>query len=139
VALTHIALACVPVRDTDDAVTFYRDVLGFEVVSDEVLEEGHRWVQLRPAGSVTTIALVTWFPSMPAGSVRGLVLASDDIDADAEVLRTRGLDLPTEIESAPWGRWVSFADPDGNGWVLQAPGAAEPTSEERARRRARPV
>jgi catechol 2,3-dioxygenase-like lactoylglutathione lyase family enzyme len=128
-ALTHIALACVPVRDTDDALTFYRDVLGFEVVSDEVLEEGHRWVQLRPVGSVTALALVTWFPSMPAGSVRGLVLATDDIDTDAEVLRARGLDLPAEIESAPWGRWLSFADPDGNGWVLQS-GAAKPTSEE---------
>jgi catechol 2,3-dioxygenase-like lactoylglutathione lyase family enzyme len=128
-ALTHIALACVPVRDTDDALAFYRDVLGFEVVSDEVLEEGHRWVQLRPVGSVTALALVTWFPSMPAGSVRGLVLATDDIDTDAEVLRARGLDLPAEIESAPWGRWLSFADPDGNGWVLQS-GAAKPTSEE---------
>jgi catechol 2,3-dioxygenase-like lactoylglutathione lyase family enzyme len=121
VALTHIALACVPVRDPDKALEFYRDVLGFEVLSDDVLEEDHRWIQLRPVGSLTTIALVTWFPSMPAGSVRGLVLATDDIDADAEALRTRGLDLPTEIESAAWGRWVSFSDPDGNGWVLQGP------------------
>jgi catechol 2,3-dioxygenase-like lactoylglutathione lyase family enzyme len=119
--MTHIALACVPVRSTDNALAFYRDVLGFEVVSDQVLEEGHRWVQLRPVGSMTTIALVTWFPSMPAGSVRGLVLATDDLDADAAALRSRGLDLPAEIESAPWGRWLSFADPDGNGWVLQGP------------------
>ncbi len=122
-ALTHIALACVPVRDPDKALEFYRDVLGFEVLSDDVLEEDHRWIQLRPVGSLTTIALVTWFPSMPAGSVRGLVLATDDIDSDAEALRTRGLDLPTEIESAAWGRWVSFSDPDGNGWVLQGPPA----------------
>jgi catechol 2,3-dioxygenase-like lactoylglutathione lyase family enzyme len=120
VALTHIALACVPVRDPDAAVEFYRDVLGFEVISDQVLEEGHRWVQLRPLGSPTAIALVTWFPSMPAGSVRGLVLATDDLDADAEALRSRGLDLPTDVETAAWGRWLSFSDPDGNGWVLQA-------------------
>ena len=57
---------------------------------------------------------------MPAGSVQGLVLGADDIDAAVAQFSKRGLAL-SAIEAAPWGRFSTFKDPDGNGWVLQGP------------------
>ena len=57
---------------------------------------------------------------MPPGSNRGTVLETDDLDADIARLRGLGVELPDEVESAPWGRFVTFADPDGNGLVLQS-------------------
>ena len=118
-AITHVQLLSLPVRDQDRAVAFYRDALGLEVVADRPLADDRRWVQVRPRGASTSITLVTWFPSMEPGSLKGLVLETDDLDADIEALRGRGVSM-TEPENAPWGRFVTFDDPDGNGIVLQA-------------------
>jgi predicted enzyme related to lactoylglutathione lyase len=56
---------------------------------------------------------------MPAGSTKGTVLETDDLDGDVARLRAGGVRIG-EIESQPWGRFVTFDDPDGNGIVLQA-------------------
>jgi uncharacterized glyoxalase superfamily protein PhnB len=55
---------------------------------------------------------------MPPGSVQGLVIDTDDIVGTHAQLKKNGLELG-EIQDAPWGRYSSFSDPDGNGWVLQ--------------------
>ena len=116
-----------PVSDQDRARDFYVDVLGFELLRDMQMQPGMRWVQVAPKGGAgTTLTLVTWFDSMPAGSNRGLVLETDDLDADVERLRGLGLDFPDGIQDQPWGRFVTFADPDGNGLVLQATRARRP-------------
>ncbi len=81
---------------------------------------GQRWVQVAPRGAQTSVTLVTWFDAMPAGSVKGLVLESDDLEADVMALRVRGVTIEGDIQEAPWGRFVTFDDPDGNGIVLQA-------------------
>ena len=82
-----------------------------------------RWVQVAPPGAATSITLVTWFPSMPAGSSKGTVLESDDLDADVDRLRRLGVPVGA-IETQPWGRFATFDDPDGNGIVLQSTAAA---------------
>lgn len=81
---------------------------------------GQRWVEVAPKGALTTITLVTWFPTMPAGSAKGLVLETDDLDGDVAALVARGVDIPDGVQEQPWGRFVTFDDPDGNGIVLQA-------------------
>ncbi len=96
------------------------DTLGFELVSDTAMGPDQRWVQVRPPGSQTSITLVTWFPGMPAGSVKGTVLETDDLDKDVTALQGRGVRIEGGIQQAPWGRFVTFDDPDGNGLVLQA-------------------
>jgi predicted enzyme related to lactoylglutathione lyase len=107
----------VPVSDQDRACAFYRDVLGMEVLADQSMGE-MRWLQLRPPESECTLTLVTWFPTMPPGSLKGLVLRVVDIEATAAQLREQG--IPIEgIEEAPWGRFVQIDDPDGNGLILQ--------------------
>jgi catechol 2,3-dioxygenase-like lactoylglutathione lyase family enzyme len=122
--ISHIQLFCVPVSDQDIARDFYVGTLGFELVSDTDMGPGMRWVQVRPKGSATSLTLVTWFPTMPAGDLRGTVLESDALEDDIAALRAKGIALG-DIESAPWGRWVSFDDPDGNGIVLQETAAPQ--------------
>jgi uncharacterized glyoxalase superfamily protein PhnB len=79
-----------------------------------------RWVMLRPPGGGTAITLVTWFETMPAGSQRGTVLGCTDIEQTSAELRERGVTFNEDaIEEAPWGRYLTFDDPDGNSWVLQ--------------------
>jgi predicted enzyme related to lactoylglutathione lyase len=73
-----------------------------------------------PKGAATSITLVTWFDTLPPGSVKGLVLETDDLDGDVADLTRRGVPIDDGIQDAPWGRYVSFDDPDGNGIVLQA-------------------
>lgn len=116
----HISVVSVPVSDPDRAKAFYIDKLGFELVMDDEFGPSLRWVMLRTPGSQTAITLATWFESMPPGSLRGAVLSVPDIEAAAGELRDTGvLDPDEKIESAPWGRWFTVEDPDGNGWVVQ--------------------
>jgi catechol 2,3-dioxygenase-like lactoylglutathione lyase family enzyme len=126
VTITGVQVLSLPVSDQDRARDFYVDVLGFDLRQDIEMQPGMRWVQVAPRGGGTTITLVTWFETMPAGSNRGLVLETDDLDADVERLRGLGQDFPEGIQEQPWGRFVTFSDPDGNGLVLQATTAGPP-------------
>jgi len=110
----------VPVSDVDRAKAFYVDTLGFELVADTEMGPGQRWVQVKPSGGETSITLVTWFESMPPGSLTGTVLGCEDLEQTLEELSERGVVFAEDkIQEAPWGRWKTFTDPDGNGWVLQ--------------------
>jgi catechol 2,3-dioxygenase-like lactoylglutathione lyase family enzyme len=128
VAITGVQVVSLPVSDQDRARDFYVDVLGFELLRDTEMQPGMRWVQVAPRGGEATITLVTWFDSMPAGSNRGLVLETDDLDGDVERLRGHGVEFPDGVQDAPWGRYVTLADPDGNGIVVQATRARRPTA-----------
>jgi len=119
-AITHLHLVSLPVRDQEAARQFYVDVLGFELVRNNEMGPGMRWVQVAPRGGQTAITLVTWFPTMPPGSSKGLVLESDDLDRDVAALVASGVPMGDGIREEPWGRFVTFDDPDGNGIVLQA-------------------
>lgn len=127
-AITGVQVISLPVSDQDRARDFYVGVLGMDLLRDAQMQPGMRWVQVAPRGGEATITLVTWFETMPAGSNRGLVLETDDLEADVERLRGHGLDFPDGIQQQPWGRYVTFADPDGNGLVLQATTARRPAS-----------
>ena len=116
--INQLDVVSIPVSDQDRAKAFYRDVLGFEELADQRMMPQMRWVQLAPKGAATSVTLVNWFDSMPAGSLRGLVLHTTTLDADVEALQARGVKT-SPIESQPWARFVTFSDPDGNGLVLQ--------------------
>jgi catechol 2,3-dioxygenase-like lactoylglutathione lyase family enzyme len=80
-ALTNLEVVSVPVSDQDRAKSFYAGKLGFSVEMDSSFGDGGmRWVMLRPPGSGTAITLVTWFETMPAGSLKGSVLGCDDLE-----------------------------------------------------------
>jgi catechol 2,3-dioxygenase-like lactoylglutathione lyase family enzyme len=116
--IKRIAVVSIPVSDPQAAKEFYTGILSFTVVADAPFGEGQRWIQLAPASGETSITLVTWFPNMKPGGITGLVLETDDVEADHAALQSRGLDI-SPLENAPWGRFATFSDPDGNGWVLQ--------------------
>ena len=117
---SHISVISVPVSNPDVSKLFYTEVLGFDLVMDNEFGHGLRWVMLRPPAGGTAVTLVTWFGSMPPGSLKGTVLSVPDIEeAVAELRRTGALEEDVEIEAAPWGRFVTIDDPDGNSWVVQ--------------------
>jgi catechol 2,3-dioxygenase-like lactoylglutathione lyase family enzyme len=117
-SISHVQLFSVPVSDQDRAREFYTKTLGFEVVSEAETGPDMRWMQVRTVGTATSLTLVTWFPSMPAGTLKGTVFETDALEEDVASLREKGV-RTSEIEAEPWGRFVTFDDPDGNGIVLQ--------------------
>lgn len=118
-SIQAIQLVSVPVSDQATAKRFYVEVLGFEVVRDSPFTPDARWVELAPVRGSAAIALVTWFASAPPGSLQGTVLRSSDVDSDYARLHAQGVTFSGPIQAAPWGRYATFSDPDGNGWVLQ--------------------
>jgi catechol 2,3-dioxygenase-like lactoylglutathione lyase family enzyme len=122
--ISSVQLLSIPVTDQDAAKAFYVDVLGFDVIADVPLGPDRRWLQVRPVGAQTSIALVTWFDSMPAGSMTGVVLETPDVDEAKAVLEARGVAFSGDIEEQPWGRFAMFSDPDGNDFILQTTAAS---------------
>lgn len=117
--ITHIDVVSLPVSDQERARDFYVDMLGFALVRQNEMGPAQQWIQVAPKGGQASITLVTWFDTMPAGSLQGLVLHTDDIDAEVAALTGRGVAIPDGVQDAPWGRYAVFADPDGNRLVLQ--------------------
>jgi len=116
----RLELVQVPVSDVDRAKEFYVERAGFEADHDHRVSDEVRFVQLTPPGSACSIAIGTGLgPGMEPGSVRGLQLVVDDADAAREELAARGVEV-SEVQDFPWGRFVFFNDPDGNGWAVQA-------------------
>jgi predicted enzyme related to lactoylglutathione lyase len=102
----------------DRAKAFYTENAGFNADHDHTVSEEIRFVQLTPPGSPASIALGTGLTDMPPGSVQGLQLVVADIHAARAELAERGVDVG-EVQDFPWGSFVFFKDPDGNGWAVQ--------------------
>jgi catechol 2,3-dioxygenase-like lactoylglutathione lyase family enzyme len=113
-----IELIGVPVSDVDRSIAFYRDQAGFVLDHDNRVSEDIRFVQLTPPGSACSIAFGEGISDMAPGSLRGIqVVVADAAQARAELVG-RGVEA-TEVDEQPWGKFVYFADPDGNAWALQ--------------------
>jgi predicted enzyme related to lactoylglutathione lyase len=117
-AIQNVAVVSVPVSDQERAKAFYVNTLGFELQADQSMPP-LRWIRVAPKGGTTALTLVTWFDSMPAGSLRGLVLTSNDLQADYEKLAAKGVAFDGPPKQQPWGTEAVFHDPDGNSIVLQ--------------------
>jgi predicted enzyme related to lactoylglutathione lyase len=116
-----LELLQVPVSDVDRAKTFYSEKAGFNVDNDVDVGGGIRFIQLTPPGSACSIAIGTGMSEMVPGSLQGIQVVVDDIEAARADLEGRGVEV-SEVRDFDWGRFVFFSDPDGNGWsVQQAP------------------
>jgi catechol 2,3-dioxygenase-like lactoylglutathione lyase family enzyme len=113
-----LELVAIPVSDVDRAKAFYVDQIGFNADHDHTVSEAIRFVQLTPPGSACSIAIGKGVTEAAPGSVRGMQLVVADIVAAKAALDQRGVDCG-EIQDYPWGRFVFFADPDGNRWSVQ--------------------
>ena len=130
-----LELVVVPVSDVDRAKAFYQDGVGFRVDVDHQAGEDFRVVQLTPPGSACSVTLMKNAES--AGTLQGLHLVVDDIEAARAELAARRTE-PSEIfhfesgrqapgpdpERLDYGSFLTFADPDGNGWMVQEVGRA---------------
>src|SRR6202022_4240730 len=113
-----LELVAVPVSDVDRAISFYTEKAGFNLDHDHTVSDEVRFVQLTPHGSACSIAIGKGIASTPPGSVQGLQLVVSDINAARAELVERGVDV-SEVREFPWGSFVFFSDPDGNGWSVQ--------------------
>jgi predicted enzyme related to lactoylglutathione lyase len=113
-----IELIGIPVSDVDRAKAFYTEQAGFNADHDHTVSEEIRFVQLTPPGSACSIAIGKGVIDTPPGSVQGMQMVVKDIEAAHAELSGRGVEV-SEIQDFPWGRFVFFKDPDGNGWAVQ--------------------
>lgn len=114
----ELQLVQVPVSDVDASIEFYVEKAGFNLDHDHKVSDELRFVQLTPAGSACSISFGTGMTAMAPGSVEGLQLVVDDIESAREDLSGRGLEVG-DVQDFPWGRFLFFSDPDGNGWAVQ--------------------
>lgn len=124
----RIEVVPVPVADIDRAKGFYANGVGFNVDHDVQPAEGMRVVQLTPEGSTCSIVLGQGLAGLSAepGSVKGLHLVVDDIDAVRQQLLERGVEVGAVADLGGGVRMAGFADPDGNTWALQEINRPEP-------------
>jgi catechol 2,3-dioxygenase-like lactoylglutathione lyase family enzyme len=113
----RIELIFVPVTDVDRARDFYAS-LGWNVDNDQEVDESTRFVQMTPPGSACSIAFGRGIADTEPGSLRGIQLVIRDADAALALLKEKGVDADG-VDDQPWGRFVTFHDPDGNEYTLQ--------------------
>jgi predicted enzyme related to lactoylglutathione lyase len=113
-----IELIAIPVTDVDRAISFYVDRVGFVLDHDHSVDGGIRFVQLTPPGSACSVVLGTGITEMAPGSQKGVQIVITDADAARTQLTAAGVEA-SDVTELPWGRFVYFADPDGNTWSLQ--------------------
>ena len=113
-----LELVAVPVSDVDRAKAFYVEQVGFHADHDHTVSDDLRFVQLTPPGSACSIAIGKGTTSAVPGAVEGLQLVVEDADAARAELAERGVEV-SAVQEFPWGRFVFFADPDGNKWAVQ--------------------
>jgi len=119
-----LELVAVPVSDVDRAKAFYTEKLGFNADHDHQVTDELRFIQLTPPGSACSIALGSGIVGTPPGSLQGLQLVVPDVAAARAELVERGVDV-SDVQDFPWGSFLFFTDPDGNGWAVQQLPATE--------------
>jgi catechol 2,3-dioxygenase-like lactoylglutathione lyase family enzyme len=122
--LAQVGRVCVTVADTDRAVDFYVNTLGFKKVVDVPMGDAGRWVEVALPGTVTTIALAPPPAGTDAGGTQtGICLDTSDVDADHATLKAAKVDVDAEVTR--WGGPVPpmfwLRDPDGNALIVVEP------------------
>ena len=134
-----LEVVVVPVSDVDKAKAFYQG-LGWRLDADFAKSDDFRVVQLTPPGSPCSVIFGTGLTSAAPGSADGLQLVVTDVEAARDELIGRGADVSEVFHDAggvyhhagtqaraagpapdhrSYGSFVSFSDPDGNGWFVQ--------------------
>ena len=127
-----LELIVIPVSDVDRAKAFYADKAGFTVDVDHRAGDTFRVVQLTPPGSACSVTIGTGLTQVAPGTYQGLHLVVSDIEAARTELVARGVDVSEPFhfgeagqapglhpDRADYGTYLSFSDPDGNGWLIQ--------------------
>jgi predicted enzyme related to lactoylglutathione lyase len=113
----------IPVSDVDAAKDFYTELVGFNLDHDVRPNETMRVVQMTPPGSACSVVIGEGLPLGEPGTVKGVQLVVEDLDAVREALVGRGVEVSDTQqlgpEGSPGSRFAFFQDLDGNGWAIQ--------------------
>ncbi|MDT0449732.1 VOC family protein [Streptomyces hesseae] len=124
--MTHLGLVTVVVRDYDEAIAFYRDAVGFDLLEDTHVDDDKRWVVVAPPGAKETAVLLakaatdeqaTRVGDQTAGRV-GWFLNTEAFERDYERMRAAGVVFEEEPRREPYGTVAVFRDLYGNRWDL---------------------
>ncbi len=134
-----LELVVIPVSDVDRTKDFYAEKMGFTLDVDHKAGDTFRVVQLTPAGSACSITIGTGVTQVAPGTYQGLHLVVTDIEAARAELVGRGVEVSEAFhfvaegqapglhpERSDYGTYLSFSDPDGNGWLIQEVKFANP-------------
>ena len=113
-----IELIPLAVTDVDRSVEFYGEKVGWNVDHDQTVHEGLRFVQVTPPGSACSICFGVGLGMLPDGHQQLIQIVIDSAEEARDHLRGRGIEA-SDVDEQPWGRFVTFEDPDGNRWSLQ--------------------
>ncbi|MBO3748983.1 VOC family protein [Streptosporangiaceae bacterium NEAU-GS5] len=127
--MSHLGLVALVVRDYDEAIAFYVDVVGFELVEDTHLGDGKRWVIVRPRGALETSLLLARAVGVAqeqrvgdqTGGRVGMFLNTDDFDRDYERMKAAGVTFEQAPRRETYGKVAVFRDLYGNRWDLIQP------------------
>ena len=122
--ITGIKLISICVDDQARALEFYTKKLGFDLLDDQPMGEGERWIEVAPPGGNVILSLTKQGgPESKIGKAVQIELKCADVVATVKELKGRGVKITAEAEEAPWGGWAAqFVDEEGNEFVL---GSAE--------------
>ena len=117
--LIQVGRVVIPVADTDRALEFYVDTLGFEKVVDVPMGPEMRWVEVALPGKETTIAIAP----PPEGKETGIILDTTDVEADHAALKAAGVDVDDEVTrfGGPVPPMFWLRDPEGNSLIIVQP------------------
>jgi predicted enzyme related to lactoylglutathione lyase len=117
--LKQIKFVSIPVRDQDRALLFWTEKMGLQIVTDQPMGPGLRWIELKIPGAQTGIALFTP-PGQEEriGTFANLSFAADDVERTYRELTERGVEFTQAPKKESWGTSAIFKDPDGNTFVL---------------------
>ncbi|WP_339861248.1 VOC family protein [Thalassospira alkalitolerans] len=124
--MPHIGLVTLVVTDYDDAIDFYVNKVGFDLIEDSDMGDGKRWVVISPKGAVETRLLLakasgetqTSAIGNQTGGRVGFFLNTDDFARDHRRMKTAGVVFLEEPRYEPYGIVAVFADLYGNKWDL---------------------
>ena len=116
-----LELIPVPVSDVDRAKAFYAEQAGFTVDNDVTVREGLRFVQLTPPGSGCSVSIGEGITEMAPGSLKGLQLVVDDIEAARDELSGRGSRCPRSRTSRGAGSCSSATPTATDGRSSRSP------------------
>ncbi|WP_129664531.1 VOC family protein [Phytoactinopolyspora endophytica] len=120
----HIQLAELPVFDQDRAKAFYTEKLGCSPVADVPMsDDGWRWIELGFPGAQTTLHFMRRADDNLSPEPV-LALIDDDVEGAVNALKTKGVEILSEPQAAPWDPeriGAEFRDSEGNRIVISSP------------------
>lgn len=121
IMIRAVKFVSIPVRHQDQALDFYTNKLGFQILTDQPFDAEQRWIELRIPGADTKVVLFT--PKGQAdriGTFSNITFVSDDVERSHAELMARGVEFLKGPEKSPWGTAAIFKDLDGNVFCLSS-------------------